>query len=87
MPGRRSIGNARSPHAGAKESNAAITPDQNWTPSASVSSKDNHADGNGDSATHPATSDVFPVPAGATTSVSRLHVTSSNRSNSRERRM
>ena len=86
-PGRRSIASARSPHPGANVSRAAITPDQNWTPSQSVSSSDNHAVGVDDSATHPATSDVFPVPAGATTSVSRLRTTSSKRSSRRERRM
>ncbi len=60
--------------------------DQNWTPSRSVSSSDNQAVGVEDSAIHPATSDVFPVPAGATTSVSGLLTTSSNRSSRRERR-
>ena len=87
VAGRRSIASARSPHPGARVSRAAITPDQNWTPSQSVSSNDNHADGVDDSATHPATSDVFPVPAGATTSVSRWRTTSSTRSNRRARRM
>ena len=87
VPGRRSIASARSPHPGANVSRAAITPDQNWTPSQSVSSNDNHAVGVDDSATHPATSDVLPVPAGATTSVSRLRTTSSTRSSRRERRM
>ena len=60
--------------------------DQNRTPSRSASSSESQAVGVEVSAIQPATSDVFPVPAGATTNVSWLPTSSSNRSMRRRRR-
>jgi hypothetical protein len=55
-------------------SRAASTPVQKWAASWSLSSSDSHAVGDVDSAAQVATSDVFPVPAGATTRVSGMDV-------------